>query len=166
MGDTVSLDLPSATGGAGTLTYTLTPALPAGLTFTASARRISGSPTAAAAATTYTLTATDAVDATAEIEFSITIEAVVTIPRVEFGEQTIPDQDYEINVAVNVQFPEATGGSGHVGIRFLAGVACWVEFQPNDTQVDRNSDRQSCAAGLPLHCDRRYFFARRCQTGT
>ena len=128
VGDTVSLILPSATGGAGTLAYSLTPALSAGLSFDASARSITGSPTAAAAATTYTITATDAVDATAEIEFSITIEAAVVIPVVDFGTQTIANQDYDIGVAVNVEFPEATGGNGTLEYGFSPALPAGLSF--------------------------------------
>ena len=65
--------LPTASGGDGTVTYTLTPAtLPAGLTWTASTRTISGAPTTAAAATTYTWTATDGDADTATLTFSLT----------------------------------------------------------------------------------------------
>ena len=65
--------LPTASGGDGTVTYTLTPAtLPAGLTWTASTRIISGTPTTAAAATTYTWTATDGDADTATLTFSLT----------------------------------------------------------------------------------------------
>ena len=49
--------LPAATGGNGALTYTLTPALPAGLTFDPATRVLSGTPTAASAAQPYTYSA-------------------------------------------------------------------------------------------------------------
>ncbi|MYD98629.1 MAG: hypothetical protein F4X98_14770, partial [Gammaproteobacteria bacterium] len=61
-----NLVLPQATGGNGALTYTLTPALPAGLTFNASTRTLSGTPTASKAATTYTYKVTDADSNTAD----------------------------------------------------------------------------------------------------
>ena len=54
------LVLPAATGGNGALSYALTPALPAGLSFSASTRTLSGTPTAGQAATTYTYKVTDA----------------------------------------------------------------------------------------------------------
>ena len=76
------LQLPAASGGNEPLSYTLTPALPNGLTFNAENRQISGTPTASAPPTTYTLTATDA-DASdpdsATLEFMLTvIDAVVS----------------------------------------------------------------------------------------
>ena len=54
-----TLTLPEASGGNGALTYTLTPALPAGLSFAADARTISGMPTMAASMQTYTYTVMD-----------------------------------------------------------------------------------------------------------
>ncbi len=78
----VSDTLPVA--GAGALTYTLTPDLPAGLTYKAATLGhggiIAGVPTTAASATTYTLTATDASNATATLTFTISVTAIVTIP--------------------------------------------------------------------------------------
>ncbi len=76
------LQLPAASGGNEPLSYTLAPALPNGLTFNAENRQISGTPTASAPPTTYTLTATDA-DASdpdsATLEFMLTvIDAVVS----------------------------------------------------------------------------------------
>ena len=42
-----ALQLPEATGGTGTLTYTLTGTLPTGLTFNANTRTLSGTPSTA-----------------------------------------------------------------------------------------------------------------------
>ena len=54
-GTAVNFTLPAATGGNGDITYTLTGAtLPAGLTFDAATRILSGTPTATRAMTTYT----------------------------------------------------------------------------------------------------------------
>ena len=54
-----TLTLPAATGGHGDLVYTLSPDPPAGLTFTASTRELSGTPTALQSATAYTYTVAD-----------------------------------------------------------------------------------------------------------
>ena len=58
--------LPEASGGTAPLTYTLSPALPAGLTFDAATRTIAGTPSAEGA-TVYTYTVTDANGATASL---------------------------------------------------------------------------------------------------
>ena len=73
VGETVALTLPVATGGNGALTYTLTPALPGGLTFDATTRTISGTASTAASAQTYTYTATDKDADTDTLTFSITV---------------------------------------------------------------------------------------------
>ena len=74
-----SLTLPAATGGDGTITYTLTPALPTGLTYNATARTITGTASAVAGATAYTYTATDTANATATLMFSITVNPYITV---------------------------------------------------------------------------------------
>ena len=70
------LVLPMAAGGVGALTYALAPSLPAGLAFDPAARTISGTPSAASAAT-YTYTATDAASPPdqASLTFRIEVEA-------------------------------------------------------------------------------------------
>ena len=71
------LVLPAATGGAGALTYALTPALPAGLAFDPAARTVSGTPSAPSSSATYTYAATDSAvpPSTAGLTFTIDIEA-------------------------------------------------------------------------------------------
>ena len=54
-----TLSLPAASGGNGQLSYSLSPALPAGLVFDAEARTISGAPTETLTSTTYTYTVAD-----------------------------------------------------------------------------------------------------------
>ncbi len=79
-GQAVSVRLPGATGGNPPLRYALTgplPAtdltLPAGLAFAAETRRLQGTPGAAAAAATYTLTVTDVNGSTATQTFALTV---------------------------------------------------------------------------------------------
>ena len=71
------LVLPAATGGAGALTYALTPALPAGLAFDPAARTVSGMPSVPSASSTYTYAATDSASpsSTAGLTFTIEVEA-------------------------------------------------------------------------------------------
>ena len=109
-----SLTLPAADGGDGELTYTLAPALPAGLDFDAATRTLSGTPTAAQPATPYTYTATDADDDRATLTFTMTVEG-----RVEgdlqpaFGAHTIDDQSYAQHRAIEpLSLPAASGGNG------------------------------------------------------
>ena len=106
------LTLPEATGGNGTLTYSLTKqdgsALPVGLSFDASTRVLSGTPTTVAATATYTYTATDADDDEVTLTFMITVEADATLT---FGDETIADQTYLVNSSITIPaFPAAMGG--------------------------------------------------------
>ena len=71
----VQVQLPSATTGDPPLTYTLTPTLPAGLSYEGDTRRIMGAAQAVRAAAVYTHTVTDADGDTALQTVSITIEA-------------------------------------------------------------------------------------------
>ena len=75
VGAAVHLSLPAGGEGNPPLTYGLSPALPAGLTFAAAARTIAGTPTAAQVATTYIYTVTDDDDDTASIQFQVTVAA-------------------------------------------------------------------------------------------
>ena len=81
-GTAVNFTLPAATGGNGDITYTLTGAtLPAGLTFDAATRVLTGTPTTEATAQTYTYTAADADMTTgAGDEASLTVNIVVRAP--------------------------------------------------------------------------------------
>ena len=86
-----SLTLPEATGGDGTLTYAITPALPAGLDFNAATRVLSGTPAGAqeAAAYTYKATGGDAANPdSAALTFTITVEPA---PEPEQEPETTPN---------------------------------------------------------------------------
>ena len=75
-----TLTLPPATGGNGTLTYSLAPTLPNGLSFDPGNRQITGTPTTAQAATLYTYKVVDSDTNTAgndaeTLTLTITVEA-------------------------------------------------------------------------------------------
>ncbi|WP_456619029.1 putative Ig domain-containing protein [Bradyrhizobium sp. P5_C12] len=65
-------------GGTGTLGYGILPTLPAGLGFNTANGQITGTPTASSAATTYTVTVTDGIGATATNTFSLTVNGPVS----------------------------------------------------------------------------------------
>ena len=68
------LVLPAATDGDGTLSYALTPSLPAGLALDVATRTISGAPTASQDATSYSWTAADSDGDAASLQFKIAVE--------------------------------------------------------------------------------------------
>ena len=126
VGTAVNLTLPTATGGVGSFTYSLTPALPSGLTFTAATRALAGNPTATATVATYTYTATDSEGVTHTQTFTI----VVTASTILFA-STIVNQAWTVGTAINVTLPTASGGVGTktysltptlpAGVTFVAG---------------------------------------------
>ena len=72
----VPLVLPEATGGVSPINYSLTPALPTGLSFNSSTRTISGTPTEVTSGSVlYTYRATDSDGDTANLQFSIQVYA-------------------------------------------------------------------------------------------
>ena len=87
-----SWTLPSATGGDGNLSYSLSPELPAGLTFDGTSRTISGTPAVALVATAYTFTATDADGDITKLAFNITVAAPAaqTLTKLSGDEQQGP----------------------------------------------------------------------------
>ena len=101
------LTLPSASGGTGTLIYTLRPAsirippIPPGLTFNPVMRTLSGTPTEPSAATNMVYSATDANLAAVSGTFSLTVAPVPT--------PSIPPQVYTVNQDVAVTLPFAGG---------------------------------------------------------
>ena len=96
------LTLPEVTGGTPPITYSLTPALPAGLTFDAATRTISGTPLAASPATEYTYTVTDGANASDSVPL-LTIE--VKAPASDMPVVLT----YEVGTAVELTLPEVTG---------------------------------------------------------
>ena len=106
------LALPVATGGNGTLTYSISPTLPERLNFTspsASERQIAGTPTRIHPQTTYTYKVADDDGDEATLTFDITVEED-TQPG--FGSQTIDPQTYWNRATINTLLPAATGGNG------------------------------------------------------
>ena len=101
---------PAAPAGLGTppLTYSLSPLLPAGLTFDSATRTLSGTPTAAAAATDYTYTVTDVNGSSAPWPSTISI-AVQAPPPIEL----VAAHLYQVGKAIEpVEFPAAPIGLG------------------------------------------------------
>ena len=121
------LPLPQASGGDGALTYTLTPDLPAGLTFNALTLVVSGTPTEAIGETTYTLTATDGNGDAVTLRFPLEIPDQMPT----FGEMTIAPQSYLVNQPiVSVTLPQASGGDGSLAYILLPFLPNGLRFDP------------------------------------
>ena len=104
-----TLRLPTATGGDGTVTFSLSPGIP-GLTFNAASRSLSGTPSSAGAYS-MTYTAQDADGDTARLRFIITVRAGDLRPS--FGSATVSSQTYTSGTAIaTLRLPAASGGDG------------------------------------------------------
>ena len=110
VGYSFSRSLPAATGARGTISYAILQALPAGLSFTAASRTISGTPTTVTARATYTLEATDsATNAKGTRAFTIEITpsaAPVFVPNTFDAQVYVKDE-----LLTPVALPAATGGN-------------------------------------------------------
>ena len=108
-----------ATAGPGGTTYSLAPALPAGLTFTPATRAITGTPTTAAT-TSITYTANDG-DAdmtagdTATLMFTVMVQTDL-VPTL--GTATIADQSFTVGETVALTLPGVTPGTGNISIHY------------------------------------------------
>ncbi|CAN5478573.1 hypothetical protein BH11BAC3_BH11BAC3_00270 [soil metagenome] len=102
LGTAIANNNPSNTGGASTL-YSVSPALPAGLSLNTSTGVISGTPTAVTASNTYTVTASNSCGSTTK---ALTI-VVITTPSITYS--TNPAV-YCAGVAIAANNPTNTGG--------------------------------------------------------
>ena len=128
VGDQVRLELPAAAGGDGALTYTLTPELPAGLTFDPQGPAISGQALAASDTVRYRLTAADADGSFATLIFTIEVVRPDTTPS--FGNAAVPHQTYTVGDQVRLALPAAAGGDGALTYTLTPELPAGLTFDP------------------------------------
>ncbi len=125
------LVLPAATGGDGPLAYTLAPALPDGLEYTApadarSGGTLAGTPTVPAQAAAWTLTATDADGDTATLTFTVEV-APDLAPS--FGDAQVAPQRYVQDLEIDpLALPAATGGNGPLAYALAPALPEGLEY--------------------------------------
>ena len=150
-----ALQLPQAADGNGAISYSLGDAngeLPDGLSFDASTRSITGTPTVAAQ-TTLTYTATDADGDSASLTFTVKIDGTTS-----FGGQTVAAQVWTLNQAiVALPLPEAVNGNG--AITYSLGdtngeLPNWPELRRQHPQHHRHT-HCGCTNHPDLHRHRR-----------
>ena len=105
VGTAIAADTPRVSGGA-VASYSVNPALPAGLSLSSSTGTISGTPTQVSAAASYTITASNtAGSATATISITVNPAAPATLTY-----STNP-ATYNVGVAIAANTPTNTGGT-------------------------------------------------------
>src|SRR6202158_1428998 len=95
----------TGSGGTGSLSYSVSPSLPTGLSMAAGTGAITGTPSVASSATAYTVTVKDANNSTATATFSLTVNGAVT------ATQAIASTILTVNVAAT-SFTPVTGSGG------------------------------------------------------
>jgi hypothetical protein len=104
-GVAITPDIPTSSGGA-VAAYSVSPALPAGLTLNSSTGVINGTPMKVSAAATYTITASNSAGSTtAAISITVNPAAPATLAYA-----TNP-ATYTVGVAIAENFPTSTGGA-------------------------------------------------------
>ncbi len=127
-GERVNLTLPAATGGSGILSYDITSARPAGLSF--ADRVLSGSPSKAQPATEYEYQVTDERGASTTTRFDITITDPDTAPS--FGAATLDDRLYLVNEEITpVTLPSATAGNPPLDYSITPALPTGLSFNPD-----------------------------------
>ena len=117
---------PSATGGTGPFTWSVTGTLPAGLTLDPATGEVTGSPTSAVTST-FTLVATDALGATATQPESVTVLGVPTVSSPAFGAG-------EVGVAYDTT-PSASGGTGPYTWSVTGSLPAGLTLDPTTGEV-------------------------------
>ena len=123
-----ALMLPAASGGTGTLTYSLV-GLPAGLSFDAATRLLSGTPSAATdGAVSVTYIVVDEGGKAAVLIFSITVNSSGMSTSFGFAGAVVPNQTYTAGAAIKpLVLPAASGGTGALTYR-IVGLPAGLSF--------------------------------------
>ena len=105
VGTAIGAWTPANTGGAAT-TWSISPALSAGLSLSTSTGQITGTPTAARATTSYTVTASNA-GGSGTASITLTVIASLTPPVIAYSPSS---KTYPVGVAIAAWTPSNTGG--------------------------------------------------------
>ena len=127
------LVLPSAWGGQGKVTYSLSPKPPPGVAFDDSSRTLSGRPTTVSRATEYTYTATDA--AGASVSLSFTIEVVEPGKGCLSSSGAVCLQGSRYEVTVDWWTADGQSGAGQVASVGTADSGLFWFFGPTNWEL-------------------------------
>jgi uncharacterized protein YhjY with autotransporter beta-barrel domain len=124
----------TASGGFGTISYSVSPALPTGLNFSSSTGQVSGTPTVLLPATTFTLTATDNTTPTAQTStktFSLTVNAPALATT-----QAVPTTTLASGTAATAFTPvTASGGFGAINYAVSPALPTGLSFSTSTGQI-------------------------------
>ena len=129
-----AVTLPAASGGDGALTYSLSPNLPAGLSFNTTTRRFSGTPTAVLSRTQFTYTVTDEDGDTDTLQFYLTVNAPAPVDLMPAfaDDASIAEIVATQNVAITpITLPAATGGDTPLAYSLSPSPPAGLSFNAN-----------------------------------
>jgi hypothetical protein len=132
-----------ATGGyASVYTYTITPALPSGLTFNTATGYISGTASVLSTSSLYTVTVTDYAATTASNSFNLAVNPIALTNRVTAPGSAI----YVIYSAITPVIPVAgVGGYGSLNYVFSPSLPQGIDFNPTTGQISGTPTVQQTA---------------------
>ena len=120
----------TGSGGTGALAYSVSPALPTGLGLASATGAITGTPAVTSGATSYTVTVTDALGATATASFSLTVNGPVV------ATQAIASRALTENHAAASFTPvTGSGGTGSLGYSVAPSLPTGLGFSPTTGTV-------------------------------
>jgi len=133
----------TASGGYLTLSYAISPSLPAGLTFNTATGQISGTPTVTSAQTTYTVTVTDQAQQTTSEQFTILVGPAVLTTTLAISSRTLIQ-----NSQVGAPFTPVTasGGEGTLTFAISPSLPSGLTFNTSTGQITGSSTVLSSAA--------------------
>jgi hypothetical protein len=131
----------TATGGDGTLVFSISPSLPTGLQFASSTGRITGTPVALLTSTNFTVTVTDSLSQTSSKTFSLSVIAQPLVAVV--NNPTIVLTEYVQITAVSPV--TATGGTGSKTYSISPSLPIGLTFNTASGQITGTPTTESSA---------------------
>ena len=135
----------TGSGGTGALAYSVSPALPAGLGMASGTGAITGTPTVTSGATTYTVTATDSLGATATASFSLAVNGPVQATQAIAARALT-----ENHAAVSFTPVTGSGGTGSLGYSVAPALPTGLSFSPTTGAVTGTPTIISAAASYTV----------------
>ena len=150
-GTAITVNSPTSSGGA-VVSYSVSPALPVGLTLNTSTGVISGTPTVASAATTYTVTATNSGGSVSKVISIAVATSALTFTVQHYGSETILTFNEPVVISANshlklvtahnnvIQWDSITPSSNFFisGDGFYARAEAWSRSEANSKLQNLN----------------------------